>query len=833
MSQRTAALLLLFVSMVGVAAAKQKLRPTPESTPVRETAPDWSRLCLWYRQPAKQWTEALPVGNGRLGAMVFGGAADERLQLNEETLWSGGPYDPTRAGASAALPEVRRLVFEGRFLEAHNLFGRTLMGMPVEQMKYQPLGNLVLTFPGHDQASDYRRQLDLDEAVARVSYRSGDTRFTRDVFVSPVDQVIVVRITADRPGAISFGVRLLGVRNDAHSNYGTDYFRMDAAPPDGLLLTGKSADYLGVQGRMRYECRVKVLNEGGRVGLAGSQLTVSGATAVTLLVAAATNFVSHDDVSGDPAGRVAAVLGPAAGKPYDALRQDHVAEHRRLFRRTSLEVGQSDHDALPTDARLKRVTEANDPGLAALFFQYGRYLLISSSRPRTQPANLQGIWNDSSNPWWDSKYTTNINAEMNYWPAEVANLADCHEPLIDMVRAVAAGPGARVAREHYGAGGWVLHQNTDIWLAAAPMDGPTWGTWTLGGAWLCTQIWEHYRFNPGVETLRHIYPAIKGATQFFLDTLVPHPAGQWLVTNPSNSPENFPAREDNERYFDEVSGIYLPGTTICAGPAMDMEILRELFAEFVEASETLGVDAGLRDRARDARRRLAPLHIGSRGNLQEWLEDWDDLEPEHRHVSHLWGLFPGREIDVERTPDLARAARVSLVRRGDAGLSFSMAWKAALWARLREGERAHHLLTRLLSDATFPNFFSKDGQALQVDGNLGATAAIAEMLLQTQDGALRLLPALPAAWARGRVTGLRARGGFEVDMAWADGRPTLVRVTSTHGGDCTVRSLVALRVRSGEKTTLPARSTAIPGGFELRMKTVAGQVVELEAGRDR
>jgi hypothetical protein len=461
---------------------------------------------LWYAQPAAKWENALPVGNGRLGAMVFGKTDEEEIQLNEETYWSGGPYSTVVKGGAKALPGIRKLVFDGDYKMAHILFGRNLMGYPVEQMKYQCLGRLVVRFPSKGPVTEYRHELDLDAAAVRTTYVQGGVRFTREVFASPVDQVVVVRLTADTPGQISFKAQLRGERNSAHSNYATDYFRMDGLAPDGLVVKGKSADYMGVTGALRYESRLKAFPEGGTMSLDWDELAVTGADAVTLLIAAATNFVDYKDVTGDPQARVEAALAAAAGKPYETLKAAHLGEHRRLFRRVAMTLPAAPNSLLPTDERLKNFDGTNDPALGALVFQFGRYLLISSSRPGTQPANLQGIWNKDMNPMWDSKYTTNINTEMNYWPAEVGNLAECAEPLFRMIREL-TDQGSQVARENYGARGWVFHQNTDLWRVAAPMDGPSWGTFTTGGAWLATHLWEHYLFTGDKAFLAESYPA--------------------------------------------------------------------------------------------------------------------------------------------------------------------------------------------------------------------------------------------------------------------------------------------------------------------------------------
>ncbi len=742
-----------------------------------QPAPD---LRLWYRQPAENWNQALPVGNGRLGAMVFGRTANETIQLNEETVWSGGPYDPVVPGAYRALPEIRRLLFSGDQAAAHDLFGRTMMGRPYEQMKYQPLGNLRLIFPGHDQVTDYRRELDLDGAVARVTYTVNGTRFVREVFSSAPAQVIVVRISADRPGAVSLTATIEGARNQTHSNYGTDYFSLDGVAPNALRLTGKSSDYLGIEGKLRYQADLVARPEGGTMAVGRRTLTVDRADAVTLVVAAATNFVNYRDVSGDPAARVARVLEPVAERTYDQIKQSHQAEHRGWFRRVSLQLGAgSAADTIPTDHRIKRFATEADPGLGALYYQFGRYLLIGSSRPGTEPANLQGIWNDNSNPWWDSKYTVNINTPMNYWSAETGNLAELVGPLEKLVTEVAEA-GTRTAKEHWGARGWVLHQNTDLWRSTTPMDGPSWGAWPVGGAWLMTNLYERFRFSDDLADLRRIYPLLRDQTQFLLDILVPEPVHGWLVTAPSNSPENFPKAPGNGTFFDEVSGAELTARTMAAGPTMDMQIIREVFAMFDEAATRLKLDSVTVAQVRAARPRLAPNQVGKHGQIQEWLEDWDEFEPDHRHVSPLWGLYPGREITPESSPRFATAAAVTLTRRGTGGCGWSYGWKQGLQARLYNGPAALDQFRALLTKSSLPNLFSLCGRALQVDANFGASAAIAEMLLQSHQNEIRLLPALPPEWATGSVSGLRARGGFTIGLAWTDGRLTTAILQARH-----------------------------------------------------
>jgi alpha-L-fucosidase 2 len=763
---------------------------------------------LWYRQPASTWNEALPVGNGRLGAMVFGGMADEHIQLNEETLWTGGPYDPVVRGASRALPEIRRLLFAGDIPRAHDLFGRTMMGVPYEQMKYQPLGDLLLHFPGHERATSYRRELDLDDAIARVTYVVDGVTFTREILSSAADQVLVVRISADRRGAVTFTAELHGVRNPAHSNYGTDYFQMDGASPNGLRLTGKNSEYLGIAGRLTYEARVVAHAEGGAVAVDYRTLRVTGADAVTLVLAANTSFVDYRDVSGNPAERVRATMARAVTRDFATLRRDHLNEHRAWFRRVRLSLGGTPAEvlALPTDERIKRFANAADPDLAALYYQLGRYLLIASSRPGTEAANLQGIWNDNPNPWWDSKYTININLPMNYWPAESGNLGEMVRPLEKLVREV-ADAGRATAREHWGARGWVVHQNTDLWRSTTPMDGPSWGAWPVGGAWLMTALYEHNRFSGDDADLRAIYPLLRDQTRFLLDILVAHPTKGWLVTAPSNSPENYPGWPGNGTFFDEVSGIELTARTMTAGPTMDTQIIREVFRELEDASVTLGIDSVLRDSVQQARRRLPPEQIGKHGQLQEWLDDWDEIEPEHRHLSPLWGLYPGREITPDETPSLAAAAAVTLTRRGTGGCGWSYGWKMGLRARLYDGQRSLDQFRALLTRSSLPNLFSLCGRALQIDGNLGAASSIAEMLLQSHQEAMHLLPALPAEWASGSVKGLRARGGYTVDLDWSAGALTRAVIHASRSGRCIIRVRNLAGVTSqGREVRLQRRS---------------------------
>lgn len=782
-----------------------------------------SPLALWYTHPADKWENAFPVGNGRLGAMVFGRTDEEQIQLNEDTYWSGGPYSTVVKGGYKALPEIQKLIFDGQYRKAHTLFGRSLMGYPVEQQKYQALANLVIKFQSKDPVSDYRHQLDLDTATVTTDYEQDGVHYVREVFASPVDQVIVVRLTSDKPGKISFTAQLRGYRNTAHSNYATDYFRMDSDGADGLRLSGKSADYMGIEGKIRYQVRLRALPTGGSIKVNGDELIVKDADSVTLVIAAATNFVNYKDVSADPNARVESAMKSAAVKSFDVLKAAHVKEHQRLFRRVDLNLPATANSQLPTDERLKSFNGSNDPALAALLFQFGRYLLISSSRPGTQPANLQGIWNKDMNPMWDSKYTTNINTQMNYWPAEVGNLSECAEPLFTMIKEL-TDQGSEVAREHYGARGWVHHQNTDLWRVAAPMDGPSWGTFTTGGAWLATHLWEHYLYTGDKEFLKKYYPVLKGSAEFFLDFLVRHPKYDWMVTAPSTSPENFPAIPSGVRFFDELT-MFETTTSICAGSTIDMQILRDLFSDVEQASIVLGVDADFRKTVREMRTKLAPMQVGRKGNLQEWLEDWDETEKSHRHISGLWGLYPGHQISPRKTPKLAEASRVVLEQRGLQGNGWSSTWKAACWARLGNGTKALENIDFAIHNYTFNSLFSICSKAMQVDGSFGMSAAIAEMILQSHDDELNLLPALSESWKSGAVRGLCARGCFEVGMRWKDGRLEEAIILSRIGNTCRVRCEVALKVMSQGKPVELSR----PEKGVVEFKTTPGTAYTLTA----
>ena len=754
-----------------------------------------SDLELWYTAPAGAWTEALPIGNGRLGAMVFGGVRREHLQLNEDTLWTGSPYSQANPDAQVHLRAVRSLIFDGRYAEAEELADRYLMGRPLKQMSYQPVGDLWIEQEIGDEVVGYRRSLDISTAVATTRFMAAGTAFEREVFATAADGLIVLRLSASKPRSVSLVLTLTSEQDDVTLSSDTT----------GIRLRGRNRGAEGVSEGLSFSAGAVVRPSGGTVEPMARGLRVTDADEVVILVDAATSFLSFREVDGHPDEAIDRRLTSAAGKSWRDLRAAHIAEHQQLFGRLSIELGRTTGAELPTNERIAANALEADPALAALYVQYARYLMLSCSRPGTQAANLQGIWNDKTEPPWGSKYTANINLQMNYWLPDPANLGECMEPLIRLVEDVSQ-TGRELATVHYGARGWALHHNTDVWRAVGPVDGAQWGLWPTGGAWLCVQLWDHavFRGRPA-DLVRRIYPLIAGAVRFVLDILVPLPGTEFLVTCPSVSPEN------QHPY----------GSSLCAGPAMDRQIIRDLIDAFETAAAQLSIDNALVEEARQARERLPTDQVGNAGQLQEWLADWDMDVPEihHRHVSHLYGLYPSRQIHLDRNPDLARAAQRSLEIRGDEATGWGIGWRLNLWARLRDGNRAHSLVQRLLSpDRTYPNMFDAH-PPFQIDGNFGGAAGILEMLIQSDEESVHLLPALPSSWQSGRLAGVRCRGDLTAELEWQNAR--LVRCALVSGRD---RQLTVTYEQRSVTTDLVAGETWIYPAFSVAADEASGVI---------
>lgn len=734
---------------------------------------------LWYTKPATIWEEALPIGNGRLGAMVYGGKEIETIQLNEETVWAGEPGNNILPEIKEHLPQIRQLIFEGKTEEAQILANKYLPRNAAKHtnygMRYQPVGNLQIISPSNTNAVQYKRELDISNAVNSVSFTSNGVNFRREIITSLADDILAIEITADKPASISCTLAV----NSEHSK------QLIKTENNALFLRGTSSDSDNKEGKVKFTTIIKPKLTGGNLRITDSTLVVSNADKLVIYVSIGTNFKKYNDISGDDYLKAKSLLDNAFPKSFAQLKLAHIATYKKFFDRVAINLGSNSSIDSPTDLRLQQFKGGNDPQLIALYYQFGRYLLISSSQPGTQAANLQGIWNREMKPSWDSKYTVNINTEMNYWSAESTNLSEMHEPLFDLIDDLSE-TGKQSASRIYGARGWNAHHNTDLWRISGVVDGAFYGLWPMGGAWLSQHLWYRYMFTGDKAFLRKKYEVLKGVSLFYKDILVEEPEHRWLVVSPSMSPEN----------------SHHSQTSIAAGTTMDNQLLYDVFHNVIAASRILGIDKAYADSLQTLIPKLAPMQIGHWGQLQEWMHDWDRPDDTHRHVSHLYGLFPSNQISPYRTPHLFSAARTSLLARGDESTGWSMGWKVNLWARFLDGNHALKLISDQLTPSiqadgtqkggTYPNLFDAH-PPFQIDGNFGCTSGITEMLLQSHDGAIHLLPALPDKWEKGTIRGIKARGGFTVTIDWENGELQTAIITSSLGGTCRIRSYVPLQ----------------------------------------